>query len=42
MDGEVKSVDIGNNEIGSADVKDGSLDTFDVHSFLVWTWSTGR
>ena len=34
MDGEVKSVDIGNNEIGSADVKDNSLNTFDVHSFL--------
>jgi len=34
IDGEVKSVDIGNNEIGSSDVKDGSLNTFDVHSFL--------
>jgi len=34
IDGEVKSVDIGNNEIGSADVKDGSINTFDVHSFL--------
>ena len=34
VDGEVKSVDVGNNEIGSADVKDGSLNTFDVHSFL--------
>ncbi len=31
---QVKSVDIGNNEIGSADVKDGTLNTFDVHSFL--------
>jgi hypothetical protein len=34
VDGEVKSVDIGNNEIGSADVKDGTINTFDVHSFL--------
>ena len=34
IDGEVKSVDIGNNEIGSSDVKDNSLNTFDVHSFL--------
>jgi len=34
IDGQVKSVDIGNNEIGSSDVKDGSLNTFDVHSFI--------
>ena len=30
----MKSVDIGNNEIGSGDVKDNSVNTFDVHSFL--------
>ena len=30
----VKSADVGNGEIGSADVKDNSINTFDVHSFL--------
>ena len=32
-----QSVDIGNNEIGSSDVKDNSLNTFDVHAFSGWT-----
>jgi len=27
-------VDVGNGEIGSNDVKDNSINTFDVHSFL--------
>jgi hypothetical protein len=34
IDGQVKAVDIGDNEINSAYVKDQSLSTFDVHTFL--------
>jgi hypothetical protein len=34
IDGEVKSVDIGPNAVDSARVRDETLNTFDVHSFL--------
>jgi hypothetical protein len=34
VDGEVKSADIGANAVDSARVRDNTLNTFDVHSFL--------
>jgi hypothetical protein len=34
IDGEVKAADIGNNAVDSARVRDNTINTFDVHSFI--------